>query len=46
MSELPKWASEYREPSIDVALMAEWKDKIPAIINDIQGKNISHISGV
>lgn len=46
MSQSPRWADEYREPSIEVALMEKWKDKIPAIINDVSNKNISHISGV
>ena len=46
MSQLPKWAGEYREPSIEVALMEHWKDKIPAIINDLKGKNITQISGI
>ena len=46
MSELPQWSEEYREPSIEIALMKNWKDKIPAIINDTIGKNITHLSGV
>ena len=45
-SELPSWAEKYREPSIDVALMSEWKHKIPAMIQDTIGKNITHLSGV
>lgn len=46
MSLLPTWAQEYREPSLSVALMGEWKDKIPAIINDCQSKNITHLMGI
>ncbi|MCI5050994.1 MAG: GH3 auxin-responsive promoter family protein [Candidatus Pacebacteria bacterium] len=46
MSEAPKWAENYREPRLDVALLSEWKDKIPAIINDTLEKNITHLSGV
>lgn len=46
MSEAPKWAESYREPSLPVALMPKWKDKIPAIIEDTVGKNITHLSGV
>lgn len=46
MSKLPSWAQEYREPRMDVALMSDWRDKIPAIIDDCLDKNISHILGV
>ena len=46
MSELPPWAEKYREPSMDIALMSDWKKKIPAIIGDTCNKNITHISGV
>lgn len=46
MSEVPKWAENYREPSLPTALMKEWKDKIPAIIEDTKSKNITHLSGV
>jgi len=46
ISELPKWLEEYREPSLDVALMSQWEDKIPAMIEDVVGKNITHLSGV
>ncbi|MCA9352234.1 GH3 auxin-responsive promoter family protein [Patescibacteria group bacterium] len=46
MSELPQWAERYREPSIKTALMSHWKDKIPAMITETVGKNITHLSGV
>lgn len=46
MSQLPKWAAEYRQPTLDVALMKNWKDKIPAILKNVKGKNITHILGV
>ncbi len=46
MSEVPRWAERHREPSLDVALMPHWKDKIPAMIKDTQSKNITHLSGV
>ncbi|MGB0925326.1 MAG: GH3 family domain-containing protein, partial [Minisyncoccia bacterium] len=46
MSQLPGWAAQYREPSLDVALMSQWQEKIPAIAKDLVGKNITHISGV
>ncbi|MCA9352657.1 GH3 auxin-responsive promoter family protein [Patescibacteria group bacterium] len=46
ISELPKWSEEYREPSLEIALMKEWKDKIPGIIKDTVHKNITHLSGV
>ncbi len=46
MSCLPKWAEYYRAPSLPVALMKKWEDKIPAMILDTKDKNITHISGV
>ncbi|MCD5390211.1 MAG: GH3 auxin-responsive promoter family protein [Candidatus Pacebacteria bacterium] len=46
MSQLPKWAAKYRQPTLDIALMSEWKSKIPAILDDVKGKNITHILGV
>ncbi|MCA9351492.1 GH3 auxin-responsive promoter family protein [Patescibacteria group bacterium] len=46
MSELPRWAERHREPSIDIALLPDWKSKIPAIIEETIGKNITHLSGV
>lgn len=46
MSEAPAWAENYREPSLEVATMKSWKKKIPAIIEDTQNKNITHLSGV
>ena len=46
ISELPAWAEKSREPSLDIALMPEWKTKIPAMIANTVGKNITHISGV
>lgn len=46
MSQLPRWAESYREPKMDIALLSEWKDKLPAIIEDTLGKNITHITGV
>jgi len=46
ISEIPLWAQEYREPSLEVAVMKLWKEKIPAIINDTYNKNITHLSGV
>lgn len=46
MSLLPAWAQEYREPSLSVALMDDWKDKIPAIIDDCESKNITNLMGI
>lgn len=46
ISEAPIWAQEYREPSLEVAMIKSWKEKIPAIINDSLDKNITHLSGV
>lgn len=46
MSELPAWAQEYREPSLTTALMSDWEEKIPAMISETVGKNITHLSGV
>lgn len=46
MSELPSWAQNQRQPSLEVALMTDWAKKIPAMINDTLDKNITHLSGV
>lgn len=46
MSELPAWAEQYREPSLEIALMEHWKEKIPKMIKGTVTKNITHLSGV
>ncbi|MFT7328381.1 MAG: hypothetical protein ACI870_000574 [Crocinitomicaceae bacterium] len=46
VSELPSWAEKYREPSLETLAIPEWKNKIPAIINDTVDKNITQLSGV
>jgi len=46
MSELPAWAELYREPSLEIALMEHWKEKIPKMIQGTVDKNITHLSGV
>lgn len=46
MSELPAWAQKLREPSLNTALLTNWKEKIPAMISETVGKNITHLSGV
>ena len=46
MSLLPAWAQEYREPSMNVALMEHWQEKIPAIIDDCSEKNITNLMGI
>jgi hypothetical protein len=45
-SEIPKWAEKYREPSMDIFLLSDWKEKIPAMIAGTIDKNITHILGV
>jgi hypothetical protein len=46
MSQLPKWAQARRKPSMEVALMEHWREKIPAMVQDTDSVNITHIAGV
>jgi hypothetical protein len=46
MKNLPFWAQYLRTPSLDIALMDKWEEKIEAIANVTINQNISVISGV
>lgn len=45
-SELPSMFQERRKPSLGVALMKDWEEKIDAIITECVPLNITHLSGV
>lgn len=44
--ELPSYAAKRRLPSLATALLADWKTKIPRLIEESLGKNLTHLSGV
>ena len=46
MQNLPPWAEFIRTPSIDVALMGNWEEKIDKIALQTSKVNVTHISGV
>jgi len=46
MAQLPKWAQARRKPSMEVALMQHWREKIPAMVEDTINFNVTHIAGV
>jgi len=46
MQNLPFWAQYLRTPSLEIALMERWEEKIEAIANATINQNISVISGV
>ena len=45
-SELPNIFQQRRKPSLNVALLSNWSEKIPAIIEEATKDNITHLSGV
>lgn len=46
MQNLPPWAEFIRTPSLDVALMSNWEEKIEKIANSTSKVNVTHLSGV
>lgn len=46
MKNLPAWAQYLRTPSIDIALMSKWEEKIEKIASVAIPENITSISGV
>lgn len=46
MKNLPSWAQWMRAPSIEVALMDKWEEKIEAIAQEAIQRNITSLSGV
>jgi len=46
MQNLPPWAEFIRTPSLDVALMGNWEEKIDRIANSTSKVNVTHMAGV
>ena len=46
MQNLPPWAEFIRTPSLEVALMGNWEEKIDMIARQTSKVNVAHISGV
>lgn len=46
MQNLPPWAEFIRTPSIEVALMDNWEEKIEKLARDTARVNVTHIAGV
>jgi hypothetical protein len=43
---LPPWAEFIRTPSLEVALMQNWEEKIERLARETMGVNVTHIAGV
>ena len=46
MQNLPPWAEFIRTPSLEVALMNNWEEKIEKLAQETVGVNVTHIAGV
>ncbi len=46
MQNLPPWAQFIRTPSLEVALMNNWEDKIERLARETIGVNVTNIAGV
>lgn len=46
LKNLPWWAQMVRTPSLDIALMDEWEDKIDKMVETTSAENVTNISGV
>ena len=46
MKNLPPWAQFIRTPSLEVALMTNWEEKIDMLANETANVDVRHISGV
>jgi hypothetical protein len=46
MQNLPPWAQFIRTPSLDVALMGNWEEKIEKLVSETSKVNVTHLSGV
>jgi hypothetical protein len=46
LQNLPPWAEFIRTPSLEVALMNNWEEKIDKLANETIGVDVRHISGV
>ena len=46
LKNLPWWAQMVRTPSLDIALMDEWEEKIDKMVEITSDENVTNISGV
>lgn len=46
LKNLPWWAQMVRTPSLDIALMNEWEEKIDKMVSITSEENVTNISGV
>jgi len=46
MQNLPPWAQFIRTPSLDVALMSNWEEKIEKLAKETAREDVTHIAGV
>ncbi|MBK5277580.1 MAG: GH3 auxin-responsive promoter family protein [Bacteroidia bacterium] len=46
MKNLPPWAQFIRTPSLEVALMTDWEEKIDMLAHETKNVDVRHISGV
>jgi hypothetical protein len=46
LKNLPWWAQMVRTPSLDIALMDEWEEKIDKMVEITSAENVTNISGV
>ena len=46
MQNLPPWAQFIRTPSLDVALMSNWEEKIEKLAKETAKEDVRHIAGV
>jgi hypothetical protein len=46
MQNLPPWAQFIRTPSLEVALMGNWEEKIEKLVTETSRVNVTHLSGV
>ena len=46
LKNLPWWAQMVRTPSLDIALMDEWEEKIDKMVDITSNENVTNISGV
>ena len=46
LKNLPWWAQMVRTPSLDIALMDEWEEKIDKMVRITSDENVTNISGV
>lgn len=46
LREQPRWAETFRTPSLPVALMHGWDEKVEAIAKEVEKQNVTTLSGV